>query len=152
MRFLLRFFSLDEELAESDEEVGRGGGSRLELELFALPLAFLLEVSEEDEELGRVRKLASPLELELFAFPLAFLLEVTEEAKRWDVTESGRRGCSLTCHGVFVQRCFILTLKSSKFANLSRKLQQLAREHVYMKKYISKMSKPNGRIKQMMLI
>ena len=82
MRFLLSFFSLDEELAESGEEVGRGGGSRLELELFDLPLAFLLEVSEEDEELGRVRKLASPLELELFAFPLAFLMEVSVGRRR----------------------------------------------------------------------
>jgi len=45
-------------------------------------------------------------------------------------------------------------LKSSKFANLSWKLQQLAREHVYMvmENYISKMSKSNGRIKHTMLI
>jgi hypothetical protein len=51
----------------------------LELELVALPLAFLFEVSEEDEELGSGMKVALGLELELFALPLAFLLEVLEE-------------------------------------------------------------------------
>ena len=38
----LRFFLPDEEVAESDEEVGGGGGLCLELELFALPAARLL--------------------------------------------------------------------------------------------------------------
>jgi len=113
MRFLLRFFSLDEELAESDEEVGGGGGSRLELEFFALPLFFLLEVSEEDEELGRGRKLASPFKVGAFCFAIGFLVGGDGRGRRggtWRrACRVGRRGCSLTCHGVFVQRCFVLT-------------------------------------------
>ena len=82
----------------------------MELELFALPLAFLLEVTEEDEEVGRGEEFAESEEEVVLLLVMVCL-------------------CSVVCFENF----------SSKFANLSRKLQQLAREHVYMENYISKM-------------